>query len=304
MSKSVTTPLQLNLALKIAAEREINGIEMGVLSNGAPYLTLRGLALMCGVSHTNIVRITTEWQDEKPKPRVKRIREIIKEQGADDSVAFIAVMKDNVIHHAFTDSVCMAVLEYYAFEAQSEAKEHALKSYRLLARKGFIDFIYSQVGYNPSSSANIAWQQFHDRVSLTYHTVPDGYFSVFKELADMQVTLIQEGAQLGKDFIPDISVGLAWSNFWKDESLDILYGERRQYNHSYPDYFPQSAVNPQPAFCYPDEALGEFRKWVKQVYYTTKFPAYMNRKVKDGGIPAQAALAAIEALAPKQITRQ
>ncbi|CEG09808.1 hypothetical protein BN961_03240 [Afipia felis] len=28
----------------------------------------------------------------------------------------------------------------------------------------------------------------------------------------------------------------------------------------YPDYFPQSLPNPQPAYCYPDDALPEFRE--------------------------------------------
>jgi hypothetical protein len=32
----VTTPIQLRLNLEIAVEREVNGIEMGVLSDGTP----------------------------------------------------------------------------------------------------------------------------------------------------------------------------------------------------------------------------------------------------------------------------
>ena len=47
---------------------------------------------------------------------------------------------------------CMAVLEYYAFEAKGLDGAHAANSYRLLARKGYEAFIYSQVGYNPSGA--------------------------------------------------------------------------------------------------------------------------------------------------------
>jgi hypothetical protein len=72
----------------------------------------------------------------------------------------------------------MATLEYYAFEAKQANSDHAAKNYRLLARKGFNDFVYAQVGYNPGGSYDIAWQLFHDRVSLSHHTVPDGYFSL------------------------------------------------------------------------------------------------------------------------------
>lgn len=195
----------------------------------------------------------------------------------------------------------MAVLEYYAFEANSDSQAHALNSYRTLARKGFSDFIYSQVGYNPSGSVDVAWKQFHDRVSLSYHTVPDGYFSIFKEIADLLVTMIREGANLGNKFIPDISVGQMWAKHWKENSLEVVYGERRQYDHNYPTYFPQALSNPQPAYCYPDDALGEFRKWVRKKYVPTDLPKYLNSKVKQGQIPAPQARAAIDAFSPKAI---
>lgn len=296
----VITPEQLDLDLQIAAEKEIDGVGMGVLSNGTPFLTLRGLSRMCGVDSASIVRMTANWVAEPLKPREKKIRKLVREQGADDSVAFIAVQKDGIVQHAVPAAICMAVLEYYAFESKTNT-EQAEKSYRTLARKGFTDFIYAQVGYNPSGSPHIAWQQFHDRVSLTYHTVPDGYFSVFKEIADMLVTLIREGAALGQNFIPDISVGMAWAKFWKDESLEVIYGGRIQYEHNYPDYFPQSLSNPQAAYCYPDDALAEFRKWVREVYLPKKLPNYLSSKVKQGQLPAKKASAAIEAFKPKQI---
>jgi hypothetical protein len=52
-----------------------------------------------------------------------------------------------------------------------------------------------------------AWRQFHDRVALVYDSVPHGYFSVFKEAADIIVTLIRSGANIGSAFVPDISIG-------------------------------------------------------------------------------------------------
>lgn len=293
-----TTPEQLSFDLTIKAEREINGVGMGVLSNGAAFLTLRGLSRMCGVDHTTILRITEEWADNPQKPRVAKIRELVRAQGADDSRGFVAVPKDGIVQHAIPDAVCMAVLEYYAFEKPTE---QAAKSYRTLARKGFRDFIYAQVGYNPSGDSGIAWQQFHDRVSLSYHTVPDGFFSVFKEMADMLVELIRKEAALGPKFIPDISVGMAWGKHWTGDNLDNVYGPRMKYDHNYPDYFPQSLSNPQPAYCYPDDALPEFRRWIKETYMAKGLPKYLNTKVSQGEIPAPSAAAAIEALAPKRL---
>lgn len=119
----VSTPQQLKLDLQIAAEREIDGVGMGVLTNGAPFLTIRGLARMCGVDMANIVRLTEEWATGSSRPRVAKIRELVRAQGADDTIAFVAIVKDGTVHHAVPDAVCMAVLEYYAFE--SPAGEHA-----------------------------------------------------------------------------------------------------------------------------------------------------------------------------------
>jgi hypothetical protein len=257
---------------------------------------------MCGVDHTSIVRMTNDWTATPPRPREQKIRELVRSQGVDDTVAFIAVNKKGTIHHFIPPAVCMAVLEYYAFEAKA-GNEQAAKSYRLLARKGFADFIYSQVGYNPTGDSGIAWKQFHDRVSLTYHTVPDGYFSVFKELADIFVTLIRGGANLGPAFIPDISVGQLWAAHWKNDNLDVVYGERIRYDHNYPQYFPQSASNPQQPYCYPDDALGEFRKWIRDEYIAKRMPVYLNQKAREGRIPQPAVAAALDAFsASKRIT--
>jgi hypothetical protein len=295
-----TAPQQLNLDFEVIAEREVDGVGMGVLRNGTPFVTLRGLARMCGVDHTQIVRMTATWLDEPLRPRERRIRELVRAQGADDRTSFIAVMKNGAVqHHAVPAAVCMAVLEYYAFEAKTE-NDHAAQSYRLLARKGFTDFIYAQVGYNPTGASNIAWAQFHDRVSLNYHTVPDGYFSVFKELADMTVTLLRAGANLGQSFIPDISVGIRWGKHWTAENLDAVYERRIKYEHNYPNYFPQAASNPQQPYCYPDEALPEFRQWIRDEYIAKHMPEYLNKKVSEGQIAAPAARIALDAFKPKR----
>lgn len=154
---------------------------------------------------------------------------------------------------------------------------------------------------DPSGAPDIAWKQFHDRVSLSYHTVPDGYFSVFKELADITVKLIRAGANLGANFIPDISVRIHWGKHWTAGNLDVVYGARIKYDHNYPDYFPQSLSNPQPAYCYPDEALAEFRDWIRKEYVTKKMPEYLLGKVKQGQIPAPAANIALDAFNSKKL---
>jgi hypothetical protein len=61
----ITGNPQLNLPLGIEKEVEIDGIGMGVLTDGTPYLTARGLARMCGIDHTLILRMAQNWNSPK-----------------------------------------------------------------------------------------------------------------------------------------------------------------------------------------------------------------------------------------------
>ena len=61
---------------------------------------------------------------------------------------------------------------------------------------------------------------------------------------------------------------------------------RDTFLHSCPSDYPQAAAGPQEAFCYPEDALPEFRKWMREEYKPKKFPNDLNGKVKQGSIPA------------------
>lgn len=294
VAKSPTTSVQLVLDLFIEKEVEIDGIGMGVLSDGTAYLTGRGLARLCGIDHTNIQDISKIWEQGDLKQREEKIRDILNKQEYDSKSIYIQIKYHGTVHHAFPDVVCMAILEYYAFELK---KDIALQNFRILARKTFREFVYAQVGFDPRRAIPEVWRQFHDRVVLVYDSVPSGYFSVFKELSDVVVTLIRSGADVGKSFVPDISVGQLWAKKWKLDNMRDDFGERKEYNHNYPDYFPQAASNPQQVWCYPDAALAEFRKWMREVYLPQSFPNYLENKVKQGSMPAsfkELALLAIE----------
>lgn len=291
---------QYALTLEIVVEKEVDGVGMGVLNDGTPFLNMRGLARMCGVDPAVIVRITNNWDEATAKPREKRIKEIIREQGYDDSVAFYAVVKEGTINHAVPSHVCMAVLEYYAFESNQGSSQQALKSFRILAKKGMNDFVFAQVGYNPTGAVDISWKQFHDRVSLTSDTVPDGYFSIFREIASLIVPMINAGISVGPHIVPDISVGQRWGKKWSSENLESVYGMRLKFEHNYPEYFPQALSNPQHPWCYPDDALPEFRNWLKKEYLKDLFPSYLNGQVKLGKIQATTGVKMLAATQPKK----
>lgn len=287
---------QMSFDFRIDCQTETHGIGMGVLRDGTPFLNQRGLARLCGVQNAHIGTISTQWNEYPIKPRIAKIKELLASRGVFIDNPHVEASDGKNILYAYPDAVCLAVLEYYAFEAGNNCQEDARNNFRLLAGRALQDFIYAQVGYDPNYNLPEKWRQFHDRVSSTYDAVPAGYFSVFKEIADMIVTLGQNGLHIDESFVPDISVGQHWASHWKENNLAEIYGDRIQYEHNYPEYFPQADANPQPAYCYPEKALGEFRRWMREHYIGQgKFQKYLQGQVKKKALPASFAQLAIEA---------
>jgi hypothetical protein len=133
------------------------------------------------------------------------------------------------------------------------------------------------------------WQQFQDRVSLVYDSVPAGYFCIFREIADLFATLFSQGIDPGTKMLLDISVGWHWGSHWRANKLAGKHGERKQFGHYYPNYFSQAASNPQDAWCYPEDAIPDFRRWMREVYIPLKMPSYLQTQVQQGRITPQAA---------------
>lgn len=291
---------QLVLDIGVEVQRDVNGVEMGVLENGIPFLTQTGLALLAGVSRSVIFDISQEWEKSHlseviPKGRLSFIRDRLAQNGYNEPKLYIETAKDGTPHYAYPDIVCMAVLEYYAFEAKNKSQS-AIDNYRRLATFGLQAFIYNALGYTPPDK----FKYYHDRVSILHGTVPEGYFSIFAEVGGMIVDLIEAGLLVNDKTIPDISVGICWADFWKKEGFQERLGARSSYLHNYPSYYPQAASNPQKVYCYPDAALPDFRRWFKREYLTTRFPKYILTKANVlGGQEAAKKIGSL--FQPKQI---
>lgn len=159
-----------------------------------------------------------------PETRIGWIREHLIGEYSDPRL-FIEVQRAGRSHHAFPDVVCMAIIEYFAFEAQ-RTNPTALENYRNVARYGLRSFIYQALEYTPADQ----WRYFNDRVSLLreMESVPKGYFSIFKEISGMVVDLINRGLTVNDKTVPDISVGVHWGRHWTTNDLAQAYGERRR----------------------------------------------------------------------------
>jgi len=295
----VLVPVQKEL-FQVEKQIVIDGVEMGVLENGIPYLTESGLARMCGIDRKVLNRLSTGWDEEQHKPRGKQISQLLAQSGYTEGSLFLKSELNGTEINAYTEPVCLALLEYYAF-VTDEPRAEAIRAFRALARSTFRDYIYRAVGYSPNRKVLDSWQHFHDRVDMTLDAVPLGYFSVFREIASMIVPMIRSGVMISDKVVPDISVGKAWSAHWVDNGLDDEYGPRVKYNHEYPDYYPQAKSNPQPSFAYPDGALGVFRAWMRDTYIAAKFPAYLLGQSKKGNVPIETANAAIETFGGKAL---
>ena len=127
------------------------------------------------------------------------------------------------------------------------------------------------------------------------------FFSVFREIADIVVHMIQADCPIDDHTVPDISVGQAWGKYWTDNGLEKIHGTREKHPHFYPDWFPQADANPVPAWIYPAAALGEFRVWLYETYITQKFPKYVENKVQSGAFIASRAELLIEAVSIKSL---
>jgi hypothetical protein len=289
--------IQQNL-FHVEKQAEINGVEMGVLENGIPFLTESGLARMCGIDRKVLNRLAINWSEEKYKPRGRQIAELLEKSNYSENTLYLKSEHKGIEINAYTEPVCLAILEYYAFLAD-EKRLDAVEAFRSLARTTFRLFIYQAVGYSPDHQVLDSWRHFHDRVDMTLDSVPDGYFSIFREIAIMIVPMIRAGIIISDKVVPDISVGKAWSSYWTDKQLSDIHGDRTRYDHEYPLYYPQAKSNPQPSYAYPESCLGEFRAWLRRHYITNKFPNYLLGQIKKGTIQALTANKAIEAFSGK-----
>jgi hypothetical protein len=298
--KSTGKGITPSLALGIEKDTDINGIGMGVLSDGTPYLNQRGLAALCGVQNAHIGTISSQWNDGEQRPRIRAIKGILTKAGTSYSAAHIEVSHRGTVHYCYPADVCLAVLEYYAFDAGPNCQPQARDNFRLLAGSKLRELIYSQVGYDPFRVHR--FDKWHERVALNYQSAPKGFFHVFNEAHTVIYELILAGAEIGEHFVIDISIGQHWSTYWTDNDLDQAYGGRCKYPHRYPDDHPQSKSNPQESWCYPLAALGEYREWLQNSYIEGgKFSNYLKTKVARAQLPPSIAQLAIDALVTARI---
>ncbi|WP_429167247.1 hypothetical protein, partial [Aeromonas rivipollensis] len=59
MREQMTMPL-----VPVRHQSEADGFEMGVMSDGTPYLTASGLAFVCGTARSNIITLVSDYSGQ------------------------------------------------------------------------------------------------------------------------------------------------------------------------------------------------------------------------------------------------
>ncbi len=259
-------------------------IPMGVLNDGTPYLTLYGLAKLCGIDDTPLRVFTSNWDTEKVKPRGQKVSAYLAEKGFTDVDRLYTkvINSSNVETHAYPDHVCMAILRYYALDATNFDRSTAIGNFVRLAEYTLRRMIYEKSNYNPSNSIDLSFENYRARIKLN-NQIPTTHFAVFREIADIAMNLIGGGFPMDDTTSLDGSVGGYWAKYWATNRLAERFGDRIQHPHLYPENYRQSAANKHiKAWIYPIEALGEFRKWLHDNYAMESLPKYLvNKKITN-----------------------
>jgi hypothetical protein len=159
-------------------------------------------------------------------------------------------------------------------------------SSKLAAAESFQQWVFSEVlpsirktgSYAPIQSLAPFWYQ---RLLLDQktNTVPNGYFSIFREVIPLVGDLEAAGYVLPDNAVPDISVGLRWVAYLKTINI-VVQDVARYYPHTYPDKRGVRDV-----YCYPESMLPAFRQWFREQYKTDHLYRYLKTKDK-ASLPA------------------
>ncbi len=130
---------QVKKEVSVAAYDEIDGVGMGLLSTGEPFLTQRGLATMSGVQNAHIGTISRDWETDKP-----RIAAIKTRLGFRRASAHRVLTHQGRRLYAYDVAIAHAVLDYYAFDAGNHAQPEALRNRERFAGDGLKIHILGQ----------------------------------------------------------------------------------------------------------------------------------------------------------------
>lgn len=162
---------------------------------------------------------------------------------------------------------------------------------RILVNRWIVEWSTKSAQPQPTLTQQWLW---HVRMQQFVNTnaIPQGYWCVYLELTKMVALMEGQGVVLHDYAVPDISVGLCWSKYLKDNGIN---SEHKFYSHSYPD-----TRGSQDARIYPHKLLGVFHEWLETIYRAEKFPKYIRERCSNDDLHKISLLFGV-AIKPKQL---
>lgn len=175
----------------------------------------------------------------------------------------------------YKSAFCARVIQHYAFRG-IEVAQYSLDQ-------------FTELGINLWIQSITGWEKQADRVYIPYWyqrltlftaktRIPDGWWSVFEELAKMMRELEGYGYVLpdvspstGQKITPDISIGQMFCKHMRGQGHDVD-GKVKKYTHYYPDGRIVSAN------IYPDVWLNEFRTWFNGNWKPQRLANYLGNR--------------------------
>ena len=173
----------------------------------------------------------------------------------------------------YTAAFTAAVIQHY----DRSGNEVAQYSADQFMQMGVNSWIQAITGWSKDEPARTYIPYWYKRLGLftTKTRVPDGWWSVFEELARMMSELEVLGyvipdfsPKTGKRIVPDISIGQLFCKHMRSNGHDVD-SQVRKYSHHYPD---GRIVD---ANIYPDEWLHSFRSWFNSTWKQERLLKYL-----------------------------
>lgn len=243
---------------------------------GESGMSQSGLSVLCGVTQPAISGLEKTLISRAPSKTLepfvgKRLTLISSE---DEPVTVNGVPAGNL--KIYTAAFCAAVIRHYDRQGNDIA-QYSADQFIEIGLNSWIQSITGWRGDQPVRSHIPYWYQ---RLSLfTAKTrIPDGWWSIFEELAKMMRELEGFGYALpdvsvttGQKITPDISIGQMFCKYMRGKGFEVDE-TCRKYTHYYPD---GRIVD---ANIYPDIWLPEFRAWFNNTWKQKRLIDYLGKR--------------------------
>lgn len=235
-----------------------------------------GLAILCGVSQQAISTLENTLTSRAPSRWLEAfVGEDLTLTSRDKDPNLTVNRKAAGNLTIYKPRFCTAAIKHYAFQG-NEVAQYSMDQFLDI---GFNIWIQGITGWQQRPEQNYIPYWYQRLTLFTAKTrIPDGWWSVFEELAKLMRELEGYGYVLpdvsqstGQKITPDISIGQMFCRHMRAQGHDVD-GEVQKYTHHYPDGRVVSAN------IYPDKWLEPFRIWFNGVWKQDRLMDYLGSR--------------------------